>query len=474
MSFGKKITALLASLAVVVSSSGCGTGKNTSWSARYNEYESTAGIFIYYEMNAYYEALNKAKELNSELDTTDKNALKATQIDNKDMLKWIQDEATENLRKYLAVQAEFDSRGLVLTDEELTEIEESVESAWEYYSSYYEMNGIGKESFTKITELSYKSSALFESFYAENGTDAVPIDEVKEYYDENYVRTEYLAMSLNDSEGNPYDDETKAEIKELAEEYVERINKGEKLSEISQEYNEFITELEAELAEKAAAETEETTAETEQAEETSAETEEENISSEEVEVTEAEAENSEDVEEVTQETTEQAETEEEIPAETTIAEETETEETENAETVEETSSETDIAEETTAETDTTEEVETTTAETEEDFSNEQIIKKGSDDTSYTPSETVNKALFEQETLDEAFLIEDTDANTYYVAIKYDIKERKDLYEDESLIAILNEMMGDDYDEKLLEIVTLDTIVINDKAYNRYNPFDFEV
>lgn len=430
MSVAKKITAFLTSLAVVFSVTGCGTGKDTAWSARYNDYETTAGIFIFYEMNAYYEATQKAKELNAELDTSDVKALKSVQLDGKDMLTWIQDEATESLRKYLAVQSEFDKRGLMISIEDNDAIQEAVESSWEYYGDYYEVNGIGKESFEMITALSYKSAELFESYYGTDGTDAVPIDDVKKYYDENYARTEYLSISLKDADGNAYDDDTKAELKELAEEYVERINDGEDFSDIRTEYTAYITELQTELAEKKAEE------EAEKAEEEADS--EGNLVEENVEVTEAEAPNDEEVEEIS-----------------TAAEE-----------------ETKTAEETTAsEGENSDDKET---EKEDDFANEQIIKKGSEEDSFNPSEIVNNAIFEQKNYNEAFFIDDTDNSIYYVAVRYDITERDDLYEDDSLMSILNEMKGEDYDEELLSIVTIDSLVINDKAYNRYNPFDFTI
>lgn len=473
MSFGKKITALLASLAIVFSASGCGTGKNTAWAARYENYEVNAGIFIYYEMSAYYEAVNQASGENENLDTTDKKALKATQIDGKDMLTWIQDEATENLRKYLAVQAEFDNRGLELTDEEISEMDESVSSAWDTYGSYYEQNGIGEESFRKITELSYKSSALFESYYGEGGTDEVAEDEIKTYYDENYARVKYIAMNLTNADGTALDDDGKAEIKAMADDYVERANKGEDFDTLIDEYNEYLAELTA--TETTEAE-EEIPAETEAIDETEAavteipeETEEsaENLTEIDVTVSEAEAENSENAE---------AEETVNADADTSDAEdETAVEETEEvAETSEVNSDESEADVTTIAETDDTEiSEESEETVTENPYPNEQIIKKGSDE-SYSPSEIVNKAIFDCTDYEEAFFIDDTDNSIYYVAVRYDILEREDLFSDDNIITILNEMKGEDYDSKLLEIVTIDNVTLNDSSYKRYNPFDFEL
>jgi len=458
MSIRKKIAVLLTSAAVLLSATGCGTGKNTSWAARYEDYEASAGIFIYYEMSAYYQAVNQAAGENENLDKTDVKALKATQIDGKDMLTWIQDEATDSLRKYLAVQAEFDNRGLELSEDEISEINSAVESSWNYYGSYYEQNGIGKESFRKITELSYKSAALFKSYYGEGGTDAVPEEDVEKYYDENYARVKYIAMELKDADGNSLDDDGKAEIKAMADDYVERANKGENFDDLIAEYSEYQAELTAtdETDETDVAETtieEETAAVTEIAE-TDAEN---DLTEKDMTVSEAEAANSDNAEDVTADSSSDEE------AVTTL-------------------DDTGTAEETAAETgDSSDEEAVTTAETDESsdettenaYPNEQIIKKGSDD-SYSPSEIVNKAIFNQKTYDEAFFIDDTDNSIYYVAVRYDLLAREDLLADDNLLTILNEMKGDDYNDELLKIVTIDDVNLNDSSYKRYDPFKFEL
>jgi hypothetical protein len=476
MSMRKKIAALLASLVVVFSASGCGTGKNTAWSARYENYETTAGIFIYYEMSAYYQALNQAKGENAELDTSDTKALKSTQIDGKDMLTWIQDEATENLRKYLAVQAEFDNRGLELSADDISTINEAVKTNWEYYGSYYEQNGIGKESFTKITELSYKSSALFESYYAEGGTDEVPTDDIKEYYDENYARVKFIEMDLTDTDGNELDDDAKEERKKLAEDYIKRANNGEDFNSLADEYNQYLEELEAEAEAEAESETEEedvisiteeTVSDETESEDNISETEKESSEEIEVEVTEAEASNEESTE------TESADDDDEEISETDSADDDDEEisETDSADDDDEEISETDSAD------DDDETSETDSGDDADPYTNEQIIKKVSDDdedSSYLPSEIVNKAIFESKDFGNAYFVDDTDNNKYYIVVRYDILERDDLFEGDSLLSILNEMKGDDYNNKLLEIVTADNIILNDASYKRYDPFKFEI
>lgn len=463
MSLRKKFTALLASLVFVFSATGCGTGKDTAWSAKYESYESTAGIFIYYEMSAYYQALNQAAGENPDLDKTDIKALKATQLDGKDMLTWIQDEATENLRKYLAVQAEFDNRGLELSDEDKKAIDDAVKNSWENYSSYYEQNGIGKESFRKITELSYKSSALFESYYGEGGTDEVVKDDIKNYYFENYARVKFIEMNLTDSDGNSLDDDAKAERKELAEEYIDRANDGENFDDLIAEYSDYAEALATET--EAAAETDSTGVETGDNSQNNSVTE---IN---VEITAAEAANEAEPETTTiiddssdedAQSTDTSE-DEESEAVTTLDEDTSASDETSEETAENTEAAgTDVTGDEESEEESSESGEET-ADTEA-YANEKIIKKGSEDDGYQPSETVNKAIFENDDFGTAYFVDDSDNNKYYVVVRYDIFEREDLFEGDSLLSILTEMKGDDYDEELLKIVTIDNITLNDKAY----------
>ena len=469
MSIRKKIAVLLTSAAVLISASGCGTGKNTSWAARYEDYEASAGIFIYYEMAAYYQAVNQAAGENENLDKTDVKALKAAQIDGKDMLTWIQDEATDSLRKYLAVQAEFDNRGLELSDDDVSQINSAVESSWNYYGSYYEQNGIGKESFRKITELSYKSAALFKSYYGEGGTDEVQKEDIEKYYDENYARVKYIAMELKDADGNALDDDGKAEIKAMADDYVERANKGEDFDDLIAQYSEYQAELTAteETTDDVAVTTVEETAAVTEIAQTSDDA---DLTEKDMTVSEAEAANSDNEEAVTtadadnEEAVTTADADNEEPAATTA----ESDNSVDEEVTAPETTETGDGEVTSAETD-----DSSDETTENAYPNEQIIKKGSDD-SYSPSEIVNKAIFNQKTYDEAFFIDDTDNSIYYVAVRYDLLERKDLLEGDNLLTILNEMKGDDYNDELLKIVTVDNVNLNDSSYKRYDPFKFEL
>ena len=88
------------------------------------------------------------------------------------------------VQKYIAVEMEFENLGLSLTDDEIAEIETSMESYWGYYGEFYSENGIGEESFKDIMTLNYKSSAVFSAYYGEDGSFEVPEDDMLSYYDE--------------------------------------------------------------------------------------------------------------------------------------------------------------------------------------------------------------------------------------------------------------------------------------------------
>lgn len=61
----------------------------------------------------------------------------------------------------------------------------------------------------------------------------MPKEDVEKYYDENYARVKYIAMELKDADGNSLDDDGKAEIKAMADDYVERANNGENFDDLS-------------------------------------------------------------------------------------------------------------------------------------------------------------------------------------------------------------------------------------------------
>lgn len=246
----KKIVAGISALVIMATATACGS--DTKWAVQYDDYEARAGIFLFYQMSAYYDAISIITEEDSEFDTTDTKALKSATVEDTPIVEWIQNDTTEKVKIYLEVLKEFDELGLSLTEDELSTIDTITDTYWEYYSEYYTTNGIGEESFRDINTYSYKRDAVFNYYYAEGGVEEVDEQELKDYYEKNNARVKYICLNSTDSDGNFLD----TEMETMAEDFVTRANNGEDFDTLIDEYEQYKEDLSAEQEAEAEAEAE--------------------------------------------------------------------------------------------------------------------------------------------------------------------------------------------------------------------------
>lgn len=214
-------------------------GADTKWAVQYDDYEARAGIFLFYQMSAYYDAVKDITAEDSDFDTTDTKALKSATVEDTPIVEWIQNDATKKVKIYLEVLKQFDELELSLTDDELSAIDNITNTYWQYYSEYYTKNGIGEQSFKDINTYSYKRQAVFNHYYAEGGTEEVDEQELKDYYEKNNARVKYICLNSKDANGNFMS----TEMKSMANDFVERANKGENFDDLIAEYNAYKQKL---------------------------------------------------------------------------------------------------------------------------------------------------------------------------------------------------------------------------------------
>lgn len=234
MSLLKKTAAIALTSAMALSLASC--GKDTTWGANIDGTQLRAGILIYFQSNALSEAYTHMIE-------TDTDVLSIT-IENKPAKEWINDEAVKSMQEYVAVENKFNELGLTFENNEDKAAVNTVDQWWEYVKEYFEGIGVSKQSYLDIVLNSEKRTALFEHYYGEGGELEVSADELKTYLSENNARVKYIEMPLKDGEGNLLKSDGKAEIKAMAEEYIERMNTTDvTFEEISKEYNDYYTSL---------------------------------------------------------------------------------------------------------------------------------------------------------------------------------------------------------------------------------------
>lgn len=252
MSISKKISSCLLCSALALSLAACNNnlvGDDISYAAVIDGAKIPAGVFISKQMDAYYEAMYYVDPADTAAETTtastDAAETTATTaftdkvIEGKAVRDWINDKATEEIRKYAAVESKFDEAGLAFADNEKEKVTIYMDSMWESYGKYYEELGVSENSQILISLNSQKESLLFKHYYGEGGEKEIAESDVKAYLTDNNARINYIKMELKDGEGNLLKSEGKAEIMDMAKDYVERAKNGEDFNVLLNEYTEY-------------------------------------------------------------------------------------------------------------------------------------------------------------------------------------------------------------------------------------------
>ncbi len=234
MSLFKKVSAAAAASVMALSLASC--GKDTTWGAAIDGEQLRAGMLIYFQSNA----VSEAGQYLAEGET---DVLNIT-IEDKPSKEWINDKVVEDMREYAAVEKKYDELGLSMDDSDKKALSNSVDQWWdEYIGDYYESIGVSKQSYYDAALNAAKRSDIFDYYYAGDGELAVPEEDIKNYLLENNVRIKFISMPLKDGEGNLLKSDGKAELKERAQGYIDRIKSGESFEAVEDEYNEYYKSL---------------------------------------------------------------------------------------------------------------------------------------------------------------------------------------------------------------------------------------
>lgn len=429
----KKISAGIVALAMSTSLFGCGEG--TTWAAKSGDITIPAGIFIYYEMSSYYEALNLLKEDDETVTKVTKN----DKVEDTPALEWIQNKSFDKMRQYIAVENKFNELGLTLSEEDESSVDSMVQYYMSYYADNYTENGISEDSLRKAFLSDYKYSAIFQKYYVEeDGLEPVAESDIKDFYKDEFARVKMVEIKLKDGSGNLLKGEDKEDAIEMAEDYLKRAKDGEDFDDLIAEYTEYYDQL---------------VIDAEEAEENNA--------------------GAADPDSAVQSDDTTASDESMDPAETTAPDEEEPASDSSTATTTAPKGEAEDADATT----------TTTAA----YANEIILHKVdgiSDKTSFSDkdggyiavknSDTYSEKLINtvfKGALNSPFLVEDEES--YYVVLRTDILALTDIYDNERE-NIIWEMKEEDFKEIIDELTLLVELEKNTDAFKRYNPFKLKV
>lgn len=219
----KRLLAGLMTAVLLFSVTAC--SGDTTWVMKTEDDTLPAGVYIAYLMDAYTEAKDK---IDSTKDTWEQT------IEDVSVEQWIVNRAVERAKQYIAVNIMYDELGMTLDTEADKVIKNQANIAWEQEQETFEKNGVAFSSVQKLAENNYKAEKLFNHFYEVDGVEAVSEETIQEYFYDNYAKVRLMSFSkvdMNTGETKDLD-----ALNEQIDAYITRINKGENIDTIMDEY----------------------------------------------------------------------------------------------------------------------------------------------------------------------------------------------------------------------------------------------
>lgn len=223
MKFIKRATTAILAAVMCLSFSSCG---DTSYIAKAEGETIPAGLYILSQ----YAALAEAQQT-SGYDSSLKN-IWDNKLENKSLKNWVNDRALELVKQYAEVEKEFKAEGLELDEDTIKEVDNTVESNWASVESLYTAIGVAKESYRSYLLNQQKYYEIFDAYYGEGGKEEISDDSLTAHYQENYAQFKAISFSKTDSAGKDLDASALVELKNKADQYLERAKAGEDFDEL--------------------------------------------------------------------------------------------------------------------------------------------------------------------------------------------------------------------------------------------------
>ncbi len=244
----KRIIALSLVLVLVASLTAC-LHKKDEIAVTIGDVEFTSAYYMCALINAKAEAQQKVGESDS-LTDEEKSGTKAIdyfakKIDKKSFTKWTEDRTVELLTEIAAYKMLCKENKLKLDDEQKANVESTVSYYWDSYgyASYFEPNGVSRNTYKQYTEDGYLAQVYFDSVYGKDGKTPLKTEDVNKEITDNYILVDQLSITYE----SDATDDAKAKNKQTLEAYAEDIKNGKKsFIEVYKTHNEIKDEETAE------------------------------------------------------------------------------------------------------------------------------------------------------------------------------------------------------------------------------------
>ena len=141
----------------------------------------------------------------------------------------------KSISRYVAINSEFNNRGLILSSSEKTKLSETVNNLWHLYGAHYDEIGVSKQTIFKIETSKAYENALLNFYYGENGPSPVSEDQIKTYFSENFVAVRLVTGYLFNVDENganvPMTEDQKNNVVNSFNSVATMVNGGSSLEE---------------------------------------------------------------------------------------------------------------------------------------------------------------------------------------------------------------------------------------------------
>ena len=224
----KKLFALLAAAAMVLSLAGCVFSTPDSVGT-IGTVDITSGLYLLAQYNAYQSAASLAS---TDQNTTDVKAfLKETITVDSDsgetaaVSDYVSQKTLENLETYAAVETRFDELGGQLTEDEETQADNYASQLMDQYGDTYKANGIGLVTLQRFERILIKSSDLLDLVYGANGETPVSDADLTDYLESSMYELAYYTIPLYNTSTYAFaDDDQTTEMLNLAQSAADKTN----------------------------------------------------------------------------------------------------------------------------------------------------------------------------------------------------------------------------------------------------------
>lgn len=186
--------------------------------------EIPAGLYLLYQLQAYSSARNLQADIKVDV-------LKDT-IEEKAGAAWVSDETQRLARRYVAIEQQFASEGLSLTDDELATAQQTAKSSYAEKQETYSANGVGEQSFVMYYVNEVKYDKLVSAYNDENAED-VSDSEAKAYMDAQYNRVATLMLPTTKEDATQISEEDMTKLQAIADKLEKDLSAGGDMEELA-------------------------------------------------------------------------------------------------------------------------------------------------------------------------------------------------------------------------------------------------